>query len=57
MIERLRGKADSLYALEGSSPEEPYEWNPSSTGLWGGRRVTGAFTRNFAEYAPTIPQI
>ena len=25
--------------------EEPYEWNSSSTGLWGGRRVTGAFTR------------
>jgi len=26
--------------------EEPYEWNSSSTGLWGGRRVTDAFTRN-----------
>lgn len=25
--------------------EEPYEWNSSSTGLWGGRRVTDAFTR------------
>ncbi len=25
--------------------EEPYEWDSSSTGLWGGRRVTGAFTR------------
>jgi len=26
--------------------EEPYEWNSSSTGLSGGRRVTDAFTRN-----------
>ena len=26
--------------------EEPYEWNSSSTGLWGERRVTGASTRN-----------
>jgi len=25
--------------------EEPYEWNSSSTGLWGGRWVTDAFTR------------
>ncbi len=25
--------------------EEPYEWSSSSTGLWGGRRASGAFTR------------
>ena len=31
--------------------EEPYEWNSSSTELWGGRRVTGAFTRNLTPEA------
>ncbi len=32
--------------------EEPYEWNSSSTGLWGGRWVTNAFTRNVPHYFP-----
>jgi len=34
--------------------EEPYEWNSSSTGLWGERRVTGASTRKLTTKAEPI---
>ena len=34
--------------------EEPYEWNSSSTELWGGRRVTDAFTRNLIRWAGAL---
>ena len=34
--------------------EEPYEWSSSSTGLWGGRRVSGAFTRNMSRFVELL---
>ncbi len=42
MIERLRGKADSLYALEGSSPECAMgEYSGHHRGLRAGHVFTG----------------
>lgn len=32
--------------VELMATEEPDEWKPSRPDLWGGRRVTGALTRN-----------